>query len=792
MASLIRGKVSKNKRRFVDKKNGFDLDLSYITDKIIAMGFPSENMEGIYRNNMADVIRFLDSRHGEHYKVYNLCSERAYDHQKFYNRVEVFPFDDHNAPRFELIEEFCQNVEAWLSSHEENIVAIHCKAGKGRTGVMICSWLLYNKMWNDADEVLKFYAAMRTFNMKGVTIPSQIRYIKYFNQSKRDGCPEPQSLVITRIVLHKDLKYENDIKFKVYELNEIVYKYHAKCQKIKSAKKKEKPKDDSGPNEDEERIIFDIDDCPTLSGDIKVVFFDTGRVGVAGKVLFTFWFNTRFIQDKHVIYQKEELDKANKDKSHKSFNKQFNVELTFAADGEQTENKKEIVYDGLTKPYSYLNESSNSAILLGDLAYGLLRDLIGTIAALSADWNDITAKTLALTAESEDFETISEGIQRLNQMDFNSLKNSRDKLAFWLNVFHLLFLYSLSLKAKEEKFPDLLQERFGFLNSSVFSICGSSFTLLEILFSCLLPTFSIPEKTCESESEVQTPKFAKSDVRGQAGLSKADLRLMCVIWQGLRHGPPFPIFSPLSVNEDIDDRTRKFINRSVEIDGNGDVLLPIEFACYSEGQKSGKTFIRWLAEYHPQRQTQKQLLQKQSKPVFHFKDQDQFSDSSVFSLSIVHLKREFISYLPQPRQQEAQALIEKEEKSTTTLRDRRTSSVSFMENLKLKRTGSSPNSTNSAPPSPAGVLAASDRALASADSNSNSSLTSSNSMDSLPVVGRPQSVFPLERSSLMSTPSTPMLSLARGVSSNSVTTTPSPTNAIGASSLRKNENEEEA
>ena len=53
----LRHLVSKSKRRFRDA--GFDLDLSYITPRVIAMGFPSEGTEGVYRNPMSEAPRPL-------------------------------------------------------------------------------------------------------------------------------------------------------------------------------------------------------------------------------------------------------------------------------------------------------------------------------------------------------------------------------------------------------------------------------------------------------------------------------------------------------------------------------------------------------------------------------------------------------------------------------------------------------------------------------------------------------------------------------------------------------------
>eukprot|EP01052_Picozoa_sp_SAG31_P021978 SAG31_NODE_1726_length_7435_cov_8.883043_8_plen_122_part_00 len=114
MSKLARSLVSKQKRRF--KEDGFDLDLSYITESIIAMGIPSQGVEGAFRNPMSEVIRFFEHYHPEGAKIFNLCIEpdRQYAVENFSGQVASFPFYDHNCPPLTYIPRFCESAYRWL------------------------------------------------------------------------------------------------------------------------------------------------------------------------------------------------------------------------------------------------------------------------------------------------------------------------------------------------------------------------------------------------------------------------------------------------------------------------------------------------------------------------------------------------------------------------------------------------------------------------------------------------------------------------------------------------------
>ena len=45
---------------------------------------------------------------------------------------------------------FAKIAKEWMLADDNNIIAIHCKGGKGRTGTMICIWLIESGTFEQA------------------------------------------------------------------------------------------------------------------------------------------------------------------------------------------------------------------------------------------------------------------------------------------------------------------------------------------------------------------------------------------------------------------------------------------------------------------------------------------------------------------------------------------------------------------------------------------------------------------------------------------------------------------
>ena len=312
--SFLKSLVSQDKNRFCF--DGFDLDLTYITPRIIAMGLPSTSYEALYRNDMNDVLNFFNERHAEHYKVYNLCEEKQYPPNIFYKQG-YFPFQDHEAPPLNLIRPFCEDAKKFLDEDQKNVVAIHCLAGKGRTGTLISCLLLYVGEFDTAADCLKYYGLMRVDNGKGVTVPSQIRYVFYFEQILKNNIQNP--------IIFKKLCIKKIRMVTVPAFSKITFVVENKVDgknNVFNYTKKE--------NIEENATFIDYelgDEGFIVCGDVKILFFSIPMFGSKDKI-FKMWFNTNFVPEDGVLEIKKDLiDKACKDKNCKKFKHNFKIEV---------------------------------------------------------------------------------------------------------------------------------------------------------------------------------------------------------------------------------------------------------------------------------------------------------------------------------------------------------------------------------------------------------------------------------------------------------------------------------
>ncbi|KAK5919602.1 hypothetical protein CgunFtcFv8_023478 [Champsocephalus gunnari] len=298
-------------------EEGYELDLTYITERIIAVSFPRGCTEEIYSHNLKDVTRMLKCKHADNYLIINL-SEKRHDLTKMNPKTLDTGWPDMHAPPLDKICTICKAMESWLNADPLHVVVIHCRGGKGRIGVVISSFVHFTDISASADQALDRFAMRKYYDDKvsALMTPSQKRYVWILNSLLSGSIKINASpLFLHCVILHGIPNFDATgvcrPYIKVYQGMQAVYSsgiYHI------------------GPGH-RDRVCITLEPAQLLKGDIMIKCYHKSAVTSEREVIFRVQFHTGAVQGYNLMFEKEDMETANKDPRFADYGK---VELVFS------------------------------------------------------------------------------------------------------------------------------------------------------------------------------------------------------------------------------------------------------------------------------------------------------------------------------------------------------------------------------------------------------------------------------------------------------------------------------
>ncbi|XP_048808404.1 tensin-1 isoform X12 [Lagopus muta] len=294
-----------------------ELDLVYITERIIAVSYPSTAEEQSFRSNLREVAHMLKSKHGDNYVLFNL-SERRHDISKLHPKVLDFGWPDLHTPALEKICSICKAMDTWLNAAAHNVVVLHNKGNRGRLGVVVAAYMHYSNISASADQALDRFAMKRFYEDKVVPVgqPSQKRYIHYFSgllsgSIKMNNKP----LFLHHVIMHGIPNFESKGGcrpfLKIYQAMQPVY-----TSGIYNVQ-----------GDSQTGICITIEPGLLLKGDILLKCYHKKFRSPTRDVIFRVQFHTCAVHDLDIVFGKEDLDEAFRDERFPEYGK---VEFVFS------------------------------------------------------------------------------------------------------------------------------------------------------------------------------------------------------------------------------------------------------------------------------------------------------------------------------------------------------------------------------------------------------------------------------------------------------------------------------
>ncbi|KAG8311645.1 Tensin-3 [Homalodisca vitripennis] len=102
------------------------MDLSYVTERIIALWFPGDISPSSFRQGQQQAAHMLTSKHGNSYMVFNLSEPRRATRSQ-HERVRELGWPPDLAPPLERLCSICKDIDSWLSGDTHRIAVLHAR-----------------------------------------------------------------------------------------------------------------------------------------------------------------------------------------------------------------------------------------------------------------------------------------------------------------------------------------------------------------------------------------------------------------------------------------------------------------------------------------------------------------------------------------------------------------------------------------------------------------------------------------------------------------------------------------
>ncbi|EFX78983.1 hypothetical protein DAPPUDRAFT_2528, partial [Daphnia pulex] len=160
------------------------MDLSFVTERILALSFPPEMDTSTYREALHQAASMLQTKHGDNYMVFNLSLPRK-EIGLWNPRVLDVGWPDQLAPPLERLCSVCRALDSWLQADPQHVAVLHSKCGLQRVGVVVAAYCEYTGLCppnQQEQQSLDRFSMKRFLNERvgGLRTPSDKRYVEYF------------------------------------------------------------------------------------------------------------------------------------------------------------------------------------------------------------------------------------------------------------------------------------------------------------------------------------------------------------------------------------------------------------------------------------------------------------------------------------------------------------------------------------------------------------------------------------------------------------------------------------